>query len=212
MPTQQFALERNGPKRLEVSWSGLWKEFTVKLDGNVVGSWTKDELTAGKEVPMGDGSTFKAHLRRVGMGQELALLRNGEPLPGSAADPLTLVKTAGGVIYFLAGASALGGVIGLMGVDFAARLFGTWDGIVTGAIMGVLGFFTMQRSRVALGIAMGLYALSGLLVLAESASNGNPAIGGIFMRVFFLTAMWRGFKAMGQLKPSPAPEGERDRA
>jgi hypothetical protein len=205
MPTQQFPVERNGPKRIEVSWSGLWKDFTVKLDGQPLGSWTKDELSQGKEVPMPDGATFKAHLRRVGMNQELALLRNGRALPGSAADPVTLVKTAGGIIYFLGGLNTLGGVVGLSGVEFAARLFGTWDGVVVGAILGVLGFFTMQRSRIALGIAMALYALNGVMVIAETAAaNGTPAIGGIFMRVIFLTAMWRGFKAMGELNTQPS--------
>jgi hypothetical protein len=73
--------------------------------------------------------------------------------------------------------------------------------IITGAIMGILGFFTMQRSRIALILAMVLLAADGILTVAMVAGNGHsPPIGGIIMRVFFLTAMWRGFKAMGELK------------
>ena len=36
MPKQLFALEKNGPKRLELSWSGMWKGFAARLDGQVV--------------------------------------------------------------------------------------------------------------------------------------------------------------------------------
>jgi hypothetical protein len=197
MPTQNFAVEPNGPKRIEVTWRGIWNDFTVKLDGKDVGVWTKDELKAGKELPMHDGSTFKAHLRRIGMGQELALLRNGQPLPGSAADPVQLVKTAAGIIYFLAGANALFGVLGVTGVltNFGLGL----PEIILGAILGLLGFFAMQRSRVALGIAMALYALDGLAgVYFGIEANQMPAVG-VVIHILFLTAMWRGFKAAGEL-------------
>jgi hypothetical protein len=38
MPKQQYALEQGGPKRLEISWTGIWRNFTVRLDGQVVGT------------------------------------------------------------------------------------------------------------------------------------------------------------------------------
>ena len=206
MPTQQFAIERNGPKRIQVTWSGMWKEFTVSFDGQQAGTWTKDELTQGKEVSLPDGSTFKAHLRRVGMGQELALLRNGMPLPGSAADPVQLVKTAAGILYFLAGLQALLGVVAIVGrVEFLLNLGMGIPSIVVGAVLGVLGFFTMQRSRIALGIAMALYAADGLYTLVAGLDGGRPPIGSIVIHVLFLTAMWRGFKAMGELSASQQP-------
>src|SRR5207237_9996644 len=87
MPTLRFSVERNGPQRVEVTWSGNWNDFSATFDGQDIGSWTKDELTQGtKEVVLADGSKFKPHLRRVGLGPELALLRDGVPLPESAAD------------------------------------------------------------------------------------------------------------------------------
>lgn len=206
MPTQQYATERNGPKNLEVSWSGFWKDFTVKFEGKEAGVWTKDELNAGsKEVKLSDGSTFKAHLRRVGMGQELALLRNGQPLPGSSADPATLVKTASGILYFLAGLNALVGLAAVVGrVQFLLELGVGFEAIILGGILGVLGFFTMQRSQVALGIAMAIYALDGVLGVVASASSGRMPAGGVVMHILFLTALWRGFKAMGELKAQQA--------
>jgi hypothetical protein len=205
MPTQNYAVERNGPKRIEVTWKGIWNEFAVKLDGQQVGTWSKDELKEGKEVPMPDGSKFKAHLRRIGMGQELALLRNGQPLPGSGADPVQLAKTAAGIVYFLAGANALLGVLGAAGVQLLANLGVGIPEIVLGAILGVLGFFSMQRSRVALGIAMALYAADGVLGIVVAAGSNRVPAAGIVIHILFLTAMWRGFKAMGELKANAPP-------
>jgi hypothetical protein len=202
MPTQKFPIERNGPKRIEVSWGGFWKDFTVKFDGNEVGKVTKDELNAGKEMPLPDGSTFKVHLRKVGMSTELALLRNGTPLPGSGADPVTLVKTAAGIVYFLGGLQVLIGVIAKVGHVEALQQAGMGvEAIVIGAILGVLGFFTMQRSKIALALAMVVFGGGGIVTIASAVSaGGTPPVGGIIVRVLFLTAMWRGYKAIGELK------------
>ena len=204
MPSHRYALERNGPKRLEVSWSAIWRNFTAKLDEQVVGTWTKDELSAGKEVPLPDGSTFKAHLKRSGLSQQLELTRNGQPLPGSGSDPATLVKTAAGVIYFLAALQAVLGVVALVGeVDFLLDLGMGIPSIVIGVVLAVLGFFTMQRSRVALGLAMALYTAGAVLTLVSSVEAGRAPGGGIVIYIIFITSMWRGFKAMGELNAQP---------
>ena len=202
MPTQQFPIEKNGPKRIEINWSGMWKDFNVKFDGQPVGAVTKDELGKGKEFPLPDGSTFKVHLRRVAMGTELALLRNGDALPGSAADPETAIKVSAGIVYFIAAMQALAGVIAVVGrVEWLLTMGFGIPSIVVGVFFAILGFFTMQRSRIALGIAMAVYAADGVATLAMSVdAGGRPGIGGIIIHVLFLTAMWRGFRAMGQVK------------
>jgi hypothetical protein len=202
MPTQKFPIERNGPKRIEVTWSGMWKNFTVKFDGADVGNATKEEINAGKEFTLSDGSTFKVHLRRVGMSTELALLRNGVPLPGSGADPVQLVKTAAGIVYFLGGLQALLGLIAVVGRVEALEAAGLGvESLVIGVVLGVLGFFTMQRSKLALALAMVVFAGGGVLAMVAAVdASGTPPVGGIIVRVLFLTAMWRGYKAIGELK------------
>jgi hypothetical protein len=206
MPTQKYAIERNGPKRVEINWSGMWKDFNVKFDGAAVGSVTKDELNAGKELKLPDGSTLKVHLRKSGMNTELALLRDGVPLPGSAADPVTLVKTAAGIVYFLGGVQVLIGVIAVAGhVEMLLAAGLGAESIFIGVVMGILGFFTMQRSRIALGLAMAVFLIGGIVTIASSVgAGGTPPVGGIIMRVLFLSAMARGFKAMGELKQQAA--------
>ena len=59
MPTQRYALESGGDKRLEVSWKGFWKNLTVKLDGNVIGTVAgQKELKAGQGFELPDGSVL----------------------------------------------------------------------------------------------------------------------------------------------------------
>jgi len=59
MPKQAFAFERDGPKRLEVSWKGRWKNVTVQLDGAPIGTVPgQKELSAGQEFQLPDGSTL----------------------------------------------------------------------------------------------------------------------------------------------------------
>src|SRR5690349_9384101 len=93
MPKQTFALEAGGEKRLEVSWGGMFKNTTVSLDGNSIGVIPDQKaLLAGQEFRLPDGSTIKVQLVRSFISTELRVFRNGQPLPGSASDPLTRLK------------------------------------------------------------------------------------------------------------------------
>src|SRR5688572_16843119 len=162
MPTQQFELEPKGPKRLEVSWTGIWNELTVKVDGKKISTYTNEELKQGvKMVALPDGTIFKAELRRIGMGRELVLSRNGVPLPGSGADPVQLVQTTSGLLYLIAGYEALLGTLGIAGIAyFRLRGFGATE-LVVAAVCGACGYFTRKRSRFAL--------LAGLLTYLADA-------------------------------------------
>jgi hypothetical protein len=201
MPSQTFALEPNGPRRLTLSWSAFWKNFTIALDGQQVGALTPDELKAGKDVLLPDGSTLRVHLKQ-GFGYAgLELSRNGKPLPGAANDPMSMVKGAGYLLYFLAALSALLGAAAVaLDVEvLLANGIGVAN-IVVGFIFAVCGYFTMQRSLVALIIAIVLCSLDAVATLANTvAAGGMPGIGGI-MRVFFIIVLARGVTGMRALK------------
>ena len=102
IPKQSYSLEEKGPKRLEVSWKGIWKKFTVTLDGNVIGTMEgQKEINKGREYPLPDGSLLKVQLVQKLAAVELQVLRNGKPLPGSASDPEQRFKTAYQIIFFI---------------------------------------------------------------------------------------------------------------
>src|SRR5439155_14599717 len=113
MQKKSYALEKGGSKRLELSWSGMWKNFTICLDGNQIGSVaSKKELTAGREFLLGDGSTLRVQLGKTFLiAPELQVLRDGKPLPGSASDPAQQLGVSYGTIFFVGGISILLGLV-----------------------------------------------------------------------------------------------------
>src|SRR4051812_4937197 len=118
MPQQEYPLERDGPKRLKVSWSGIWKNFAVALDGRVIGvvDGGMSVLKEGRAFPLGDGTTLSVQLVQ-GLTVELRLLRDGLPLPGSGSDPEQRFKLAWSMVFVIAGFDAAFG-IAAMAFDF----------------------------------------------------------------------------------------------
>lgn len=205
MPTQKFALEREAPKRLEITWAGIFREMTVTFDGQEVGKLVRADLDRGADVALPDGSSVHIVLEPTGTfgtGRALRLSRNGAPLPGSSADPHERARAAGFVVYFVAGLNAFCGVLAMAADIPALSDAGIGVGaLVMAGIFGVLGFFVMRRSIVALGLAITIFALDGIATLMMTVSaGGTPPIGMIFMRVGLLVAMGQGIPAMLEIR------------
>ena len=207
MPSRKFKLEAGGPERIELRWSGLFSNTEVLFDGGVVGAIPdKAAIKAGQRFALPDGSELWVQLEEKFGGGGLAVLRNGAPVPGSDTDPTTLVKNAAGIVYFIAGLNLVLGAVAMAGVEFLQNLGVGVYNIAFGALYLVLGYFTGKRSRVALGFAMGIFLVDGVLGLAASVGNGHtPGAGGIGMRVILLITMARSFQAMGAMTAEPAP-------
>ncbi len=156
MPKQSYALEAGGEKRLEISWTPFWKDITVSLDGNSIGTIPNQKaLTTGQEFRLPDGSALKVQLVNRVTSTELQVLRNGQPLPGSASDPQTRLKYAYWVVYFVAGLNLVLGLISfLFNVEFLQQIGIGFGSILFGLVFLALGFFTQRKSMVALILAI----------------------------------------------------------
>lgn len=209
MPKKQFALVRGGPQRLELAWSGIWKNMSVSLDGRSLGTIANQaELKQGRDFPLDEGGTLRVQLK-TGLNAELQVTRDGAPLPGSGSDPEERFKAAWGIIFFIAGLNGLLGLVVIVfDVAFLRNLGLGMSSLVTAAIYLGLGLWVKsQRSAIGLGIALALFALDGLLSLgAGVAAGGSPPVGGIVARIFLLLPMARGFAAIKELK-AQAPSG-----
>jgi hypothetical protein len=203
MPKQTYALEKDGPKRLEVSWKGAWKNVTVQLDGTPVGTIPDQKaLSAGQRFELPDGSTLSLQLVKKFYTTELQILRNGQPLPGSASDPEAQVKGAYSIVFFVAGLNVVLGLVAvLFQVEFLQQVGIGAFSIGFGLVFLALGFFVMRGSLVALIIAIVIFALDAILGFVLTISGGGtPNIGGIVARVFLLIPMVQGVSAMRALK------------
>jgi hypothetical protein len=208
VPKKKFALERGGPQRLELAWSGIWKKMSVTLDGRTLGTIaTQAELKAGRDFELDEGGTLRVQLQ-TGLSAELQVTKDGVALPGSGSDPVERFKAAWGIIFFIAGLNGLLGLVVLIFDVAVLRNLGLgMSSLITGVIYLGLGLWVKsQRSAIGLGIALALFSLDGLLSLGMSVSEGgSPAVGGIIARIFLLLPMARGFAAIKELKLVTAP-------
>ncbi len=203
MPKQSFALEAGGEKRLEISWKGMYKDVTVSLDGTSIGVIPNQKaLSAGQEFRSIDGTTIKVQLVSKFMSTELQVLRNGQPIPGSASDPQTKVKNAYGMVCFVAGLNLVLGLVSfLFNVEFLQQIGIGFGSILFGLVFLALGFFVQRKSTVALILAIVIFALDGIVGFFLAASQGyNPGGGGIIARIFLLIPMIQGVGAIKALK------------
>jgi hypothetical protein len=212
MPQKLLALEPGGPNRVEIKWSGIWKNLTVRVDGDQVGVIPDQRaLKAGQTFTLKDGSSL--HLVLVtGIGAELRVSRDGVPLPGSSADPEARVKAAAAIIFFIAALSATVGLaVELLEVQFLRDVGFGWESIASGAIFAILGYFVRaRRSAIALALAVGLFALDGLITLVGAFGSGHtPPVGGLVARFFLFVPMVRGFGAIRTLKAAERAAGAR---
>jgi hypothetical protein len=203
LPKQQLSLEPGGPKRLVITWKGLWRNTSVSLDGRELGVIPdKDSLKAGRDFALPDGSGLHVQLHQRPYQTELQVLRNGQPLPGSASDPASKLKLSYGAIFFVAALNILLGlIVELTGSDFLKSIGLGVFSVVFGAIFLFLSFFVMKLSLVALIVAIVLFSVDAVasFVLVASA-GGQPSIGGIVMRVFLLFGMAQGIPAIRAMK------------
>ncbi len=208
MPKQNYALEQGGPKRLEISWGSFFKNGVVKLDGQVIGTMADQKaMMAGPTFPLPDGSLLKVQLVSNLAGSEMQVTRNGEPLPGSASNPETRVKTAAIIIYFVAGLNMLLGLIAMFAEsDFLYALGISWFNLLFGFFFLVMGLLVqLKKSKVALVLAIVIFALDALsgLVLTVMAGE-SPSIWGLLMRVLLIIPMVQAVKSITELKKKEA--------
>jgi hypothetical protein len=175
----------------------------VVLDGSTLGEPFANlaALKKGRLFSLPDGGSlwvqFRQQLGFAGVAVEL----NGRSLPGSQTDPVAQINVAAGLLWFVAGISALAGVLAMAGTRFLVDLGFGWPALVLGALFAVLGFFTWKyHSRIALGLGIILLCADGIATLILTTKGGHPALGGLVMRVFLVAALVRGFAAVSKAK------------
>ena len=173
---QDFWLEPGGPKRLMVEYEPRLKHATVTFDGQrVITFASAEEFTRGTTVKLPDGSMLTAKYGPIAGAEWLRvlkgihLIRNGVPVPGSAAEPLPkwtwAFVVACGIICFFGGAiPALIGFGGTSGVMTVSRNTRWTIGKRVGACAGITA---------ACWIA--IFALVAMVAGAKAAGQGTTA-------------------------------------
>jgi len=89
---KEFALDPGGPKRLTVTYPWNMVNAEVLFDGQKVASFaTKDDFRRGTTLKLLDGSVLSVRfdwITGAPFMKGIHVIRNGVPIPGSAADPV----------------------------------------------------------------------------------------------------------------------------
>ena len=161
MPSKKYSLQEGEPERLEISWKGLWKNLTVRVDGRVVGTVADSKALQFEDnvFALPDGSQLRVALKKGFLNAGLSVTRDGQAVPGSFEDPQAIIKAAYGVIFFLCGMNLLVGLLAFfMDSPILEQLGAGWASFAVATVYGVLGtLVATRRSRIALGVAIGLY-------------------------------------------------------
>lgn len=206
MPIQEFALDATGTRRVLISREAgpLGDQLHVLLDRSMLGTISGQEAeSAGREFALPDGSFLKVQLAY----SQVQVLWNGQPLPSISAatrskSQLALPrKTLGrfwvscGVVFLIGAVNVLLGIIlaSTPGQPSAQQIL-PLTLLIAGGLYLLLGFFVARKSSVALGIAVTLYALDGLIALFQGS------LGGIPLHIILLIFMARGFSAIREIR------------
>lgn len=214
MGRRRYALERGGPKELEVRWGWRRKAFAVSLGG---ATWNLERarVEAGAPITLPDGSSLALRWDRrrfwsISFRDELHVERNGVPLPGSDGDPRVIGRRAGRVLLLFgflrvvfvglwtvfdrSGPSRVGGLGALGGMMTVAGL-----GLM---VLGVLASFG-ARLPVLLGAL--LIGLEELVWLAGWPGNGarlSPT--GVVIQVLVIAHLVRAWRRMKPRAEQPS--------
>lgn len=202
MARKRLALERGGPRRLELRWGWRLRAFQVSFDGTV---WQLDRptLATGVTLVLPDGSSlFVQSVKRrwwsIAFRDELRVERNGVPVPGSDGDPRVIGRGAASVLVFF----------GLLRFVFVTlwMVFSRPGSLapnplalegLTLIVLGILAAFG-QRLPIALGAGL---LVAEILVFAASGML-NPV--GLLIQVLVIVHLVHAWRRMRPRPPQPS--------
>lgn len=200
MPSYTYPLERGGPKLIEVTWKGFYKNVRVLYEEKELGTIAhRAELKEGKCFALPAGEELCVKLVNTFMASELHVLVDGKPLPGSGSDPWQQLKICSGSLYFFAAISFLFGTLIVM-ADAQINL-GGYIAMGVGILYAALAWFVSRASMAALIISITLVAVNAILLIAMPFLSGQPPrIGWFIFYLFMILPLTRGFSAIRRIE------------
>ena len=204
MPTKTFYLDDDRTDALTASWGLFYRNFTVRYADTVLAPTNPAATIAqGRQFHLPDGRVFSAQLKQNIYPQELELLIDVQPVPGSGTHPVERVKQAWYLLLTLGILNVALGLVAEFGhVEILLQFGAGWGSVVEGIAYVALGYFGYFRNFVpAFTIALVLLVLDTVVSVSTAiATNHSPALGGLFMRAFFCLVVFRAIKAARQLR------------
>jgi hypothetical protein len=203
MPTKTYYLDAARTEPILLSWGLFWKNFTISQNGaELLRLPSTKALRDGASVTLADGRVLSAQLKRQLVQEELELLLDGRPLPGSATHPHFRLQQAVYALVFVGGLNLLLGLVAELGAVAWLQRYGF--GYATAGI-GLLFFGLAWWARVKVAslpiyLGMSLLVLDVVLAFASVGQNdAPPPTAGLFLRLFLILILYKGATAARQI-------------
>lgn len=182
----------------------LWRNFAVSYQGQEIGRLNSSKaLKEGVTFALPDGRNLSAQLQSSMGQQQVELLLDGRPLPGSATDPQQQLRQGRYMLWLVAALNIGLGLVAEFGQVDALQELGMGYGTVGfGALfIGLEWWARTKQSPLAFYLAIGLLVFDvAATVLMSPQSAGT---GGWFLRFIICMVLYRGAVAAKNL-PGPS--------
>jgi len=204
MPTKTFYLDKESTEPIIISHGFNWRNLTIKKDGELIEQVENAKiLQEGKAFHFSDGRIFSIKLiKKIGLIQELEVMLNGTPIPGSGTESNQQVKQVYQLLLFIVAFNVILGLVAeLANVDFLKVLGLGYGTIVIGIINGILAYLVkFKLSSVALYIAIGLMLIDIILTVVFAAEMGGNPTSGLMMKAIFTFVLFKGIPALKKVR------------
>ncbi|SDX66826.1 hypothetical protein [Hymenobacter psychrophilus] len=212
MPAKIYYLDAARTQALKVSWKMLWRDFTVAYQGQEIGQLSSSKaLKEGVMFMLPDGRNLSAQLRSSMGQQQLELLLDGQPLPGSATDPQQQFKYGRYMLWLVAALNIGLGLLVEFGQIDSLQELGMGYGTVGFGVLfiGLEWWARTKKSSLAFYLAIGLLVLDVLATTMMAAPReGSTGTSGWFLRFIICMVLYRAAVAAKALAVAPAAEAE----
>lgn len=158
-----------------------------------------------------DGRNLSAQLRSSMGQQQLELLLDGQPLPGSATDPQEQFKHGRYMLWLVAALNIGLGLLVEFGQIDSLRELGMGYGTVGfgGLFIGLEWWARTKKSALAFYLAIGLLVLDVVATtMLATREGGGSGTGGWFLRFIICMVLYRAAVAARALAVVPVGEAE----
>lgn len=202
MPTKIYYLDEARTQPVKVTWGWNWRKLAVAFQGQEIGQFaTTSQLKEGNTFALPDGRQLTVRLRTHMAQQQLEILLDGQPLPGTDTHPRQQFQQARYVLWFLAAVNIGLGLLAELGQIEVLLEFGMGLGTILVGL-SFLGFEWWARTRLtpwAFYAAIGLLVADMLATMILAANSSSSSIGFV-TRIFMILALGRGATAAKTLR------------
>lgn len=193
MAKRRYLIDKDPSKELMFRWNSGWRSTEVFWNQEQIAGFDKKQVMSGASVELPDGGNLELQLEK-GIFSYLSSKIDGKHIPNSMGDPKYMFRQ---IFLLLLVLGIINIAIGLALVYFEQSSNDLIEiGYLSAALGGLqilIGYGVLKAFYPALITA--LVFMCGDLILTAMYSGGNTISGGVFMKIFFLIFILRGFKA-----------------